>query len=101
MSEQDWHRHGACRHCAPELFFPIGTTASDVVADIEAAKAICATCPVQPECLRYAVETRQEYGIWGGTTEDERRGLRKAMRAAERRIEVPNREPAPQAAPAL
>jgi WhiB family redox-sensing transcriptional regulator len=71
------------------------------VADIEAAKAICATCPVQPECLRYAIETRQEYGIWGGTTEDERRGLRKAMHAAGRRIDVPNREPAPQAAPAL
>ena len=88
MSELDWQRQGACRYCSPELFFPIGSTAADVVADIEAAKAICATCPVQPECLRYALQTRQEYGIWGGMTEDERAWLRRAMRAAGRRAEV-------------
>ena len=80
VSDLDWQHQGACRNCAPELFFPIGTTATSVVADIEAAKAICATCPVRPECLRYALQTRQEYGIWGGTTEDERRALARAAR---------------------
>jgi WhiB family redox-sensing transcriptional regulator len=80
VPELDWQRQAACRHCQPDLFFPAGNTAPAVVADIEAAKAICATCLVQPECLRYALQTRQEFGIWGGTTEDERRGLLKAMR---------------------
>jgi WhiB family transcriptional regulator, redox-sensing transcriptional regulator len=95
VSDMDWQRQAACRHCAPELFFPIGSTAADVVADIEEAKAICATCPVRPECLRYAIETPQEYGIWGGTTEDERRGLRRAMRAAGRRFDGSTRTDAP------
>jgi WhiB family redox-sensing transcriptional regulator len=86
VSDLHWQHQGACRDCAPELFFPIGSKAADAVADIEAAKAICATCSVQPECLRYALQTRQEFGIWGGTTEDERRGLLKAMRAAGKRV---------------
>ena len=50
------------------------------VPDIELAKAICATCPVQQECLDFALKTRQEFGIWGGTTEDERRALARAAR---------------------
>jgi WhiB family redox-sensing transcriptional regulator len=79
VSDLDWRQSAACQHCSPELFFPAGTTGA-AVHEIEAAKAICATCPVQPECLRYALQSRQEFGIWGGTTEDERRGLLKMMR---------------------
>ncbi len=44
---------------------------------IEAAKAVCSGCPVRVECLEFALEPHQEAGIWGGTSEDERRHLRK------------------------
>jgi len=40
----------------------------------------CGTCPVQQQCLDFALKTRQEFGIWGGTTEDERRTLNRASR---------------------
>jgi WhiB family redox-sensing transcriptional regulator len=40
------------------------------------AKAICATCPVREECLDYALGTKVEHGIWGGTSENQRRMLR-------------------------
>ena len=39
------------------------------------AKAICRTCPVNTECLDFAIGGRELHGIWGGTTEVERRGL--------------------------
>ena len=73
---EGWKLHGACRSSSPELFFPAGTTGL-AAPDIEAAKAICAVCPVRRECLRWAVATNQEFGIWGGTTEEERRELRR------------------------
>jgi WhiB family redox-sensing transcriptional regulator len=81
VTARDWQRRGACQHSDPELFFPIGSTGASVIEDIEKAKAICRVCPVQPECLRFALNTRQEFGIWGGTTEDERRAISKLMRA--------------------
>jgi WhiB family redox-sensing transcriptional regulator len=78
-TKPDWQNEAACRDCDPELFFPLGTT-GQAIADIEWAKSICAACPVQPQCLDFALKTRQEFGIWGGTTEDERRGLLRATR---------------------
>jgi WhiB family redox-sensing transcriptional regulator len=45
------------------------------------AKRVCAGCPVRVPCLDYALTTRQEWGIWGGLTEDERERLRKRASA--------------------
>ena len=42
------------------------------------AKAICARCRVRPECLRFALATREAHGVWGGTSEEERRGCAEA-----------------------
>ena len=81
-----WRDQAACRHCSPELFFPAGTTGA-AVHEIAAAKAVCAACPVQSQCLRFALRTGQAYGIWGGTTEDERVSLRRLAR--ERRTAAP------------
>ena len=83
MTQPNWRDDAACRHSSPELFFPIGTTGL-AVGEIEAAKAICAICPVQPACLQFAMATRQEFGIWGGTTEDERKQLVKVVRRRSR-----------------
>jgi WhiB family transcriptional regulator, redox-sensing transcriptional regulator len=44
----------------------------------------CAACPVRAECLAYAVENGERYGIWGGMTEEERRGVSLPRRAASR-----------------
>jgi WhiB family redox-sensing transcriptional regulator len=78
-----WRQHAACREVDPEVFFPVGVTGVAVTA-IAAAKAICADCDAQSACLEFALTTNQEYGIWGGTSEEERRDLRRARRAARR-----------------
>jgi WhiB family transcriptional regulator, redox-sensing transcriptional regulator len=72
---QDWRSRSACRSADPELFFPLSAAAA-CQPQIDRAKAICARCPVRQECLIYASVTRQVYGIWGGTTEEERYQLR-------------------------
>ena len=71
-----WRQSAACLSYDPGLFFPIGKTGR-AVTEIQRAKAICAACPVQTECLTFALETHQAYGIWGGCDEDERRTLRR------------------------
>jgi WhiB family transcriptional regulator, redox-sensing transcriptional regulator len=75
----DWRSRAACRDEEPELFFPIGVSgpALDQVAQ---AKAICERCPVHKDCLDWALTTGQNAGIWGGTTEDERRMLHRKHR---------------------
>jgi WhiB family transcriptional regulator, redox-sensing transcriptional regulator len=71
-----WRESAACRCCDPELFFPIGN-AGPALVQAQRAKAICARCPVRQRCLAFALDTHQEYGIWGGHDEEERRTLRR------------------------
>jgi WhiB family redox-sensing transcriptional regulator len=80
---ESWRDSAACRHHDPDLFFPIGTTGAGV-AEIERAKAICSGCPVQSACLTYALASHQQYGIWGGSDEDQRRQLRRRWRESGR-----------------
>ncbi|HZR12564.1 MAG TPA: WhiB family transcriptional regulator [Acidimicrobiia bacterium] len=77
-----WRNRSACRDTDPELFFPVGATGL-AVDQIAAAKHICAQCTVTGECLEFALATNQEAGVWGGTTEEERRKLRKAWMSDE------------------
>jgi WhiB family transcriptional regulator, redox-sensing transcriptional regulator len=49
-----------CRLADPELFF------AESPADVEAAKALCAPCPVREACLAGALERREPWGVWGG-----------------------------------
>lgn len=74
----DWRELSRCKQMDPDLFFPVGTT-GPALLQIEAAKAVCRTCNVRQECLQYALESNQEYGIWGGTTEEERRFMRREL----------------------
>jgi len=80
----EWRRDAACKDIDPNLFFPIGVT-GPAVDQIDAAKSICNGCPARVQCLDFAITTNQEFGVWGGTTEDERRVLRRQWRAAIRR----------------
>ncbi|MFJ2605630.1 WhiB family transcriptional regulator [Streptomyces sp. NPDC091279] len=75
----DWRDDAACRGEDPELFFPIGTS-GPALLQAEQAKAVCTGCPVQQQCLRWALEAGDCLGVWGGTDEDERRALRTRQR---------------------
>jgi WhiB family redox-sensing transcriptional regulator len=74
--EADWRELSACRQEDPELFFPL-VPAGPGLVQIERAKAVCARCQVPAECLQFAMETVQDHGVWGGTSEEERRALRR------------------------
>jgi WhiB family redox-sensing transcriptional regulator len=66
-----WVQRAACRGTGFGPFFPKGG------ASATAAKVVCATCPVRGECLAYALENSQLQGVWGGTSDAERRVLRR------------------------
>ena len=57
----------------------------NIPAAIENAKAVCRQCDAQSDCLDFALATNQDSGIWGGTSEEERRKLRKQYAARQRR----------------
>ena len=81
----DWRADAACRDADPELFFPDGDIRS-ARAQLKTAKLICRGCPVRATCLNWALASGQEAGIWGGLTEDERRGLRRRGLLASHRL---------------
>lgn len=81
----DWRTRAACSTADPELFFPIGTT-GPALGQVEAAKRVCAGCPVREDCLEFALASNQEAGIWGGLTEDERRTLKRARQRRRRLV---------------
>ncbi len=72
--ETPWMNDGSCRDHPPEVFFP-----SDGVG-VTIAQRICATCPVREPCLEYALANRIDHGVWGATSERERRRIHKARR---------------------
>jgi WhiB family redox-sensing transcriptional regulator len=84
IEKDDWRDHAACRDTNPDLFFPVGTT-GPAIEQIEQAKAVCRECVSQTACLDFALVTNQDSGVWGGTSEEERRKLRKAWLARQRR----------------
>lgn len=66
-----WQSDSLCAQTDPEAFFPEkGGSTRD-------AKKICASCEVRSQCLEYALENDERFGIWGGLSERERRKLRK------------------------
>ena len=57
----------------PDLMFPEDIADPELrQATEKAAKALCRACPIRDECFTYAIETSQQYGVWGGTSPDER-----------------------------
>lgn len=76
----NWQERAACRDEDPELFFPVSETGPGA-RQVAAAKAVCAGCPVRAECLEYALDIGLDHGIFGGTTDGERRKLFRRTRA--------------------
>ncbi len=79
----EWRERAACRSTDPDLFFPVGTT-GPAISQIESAKAVCRTCPSLDPCLEFALATNQDSGVWGATSEEERRKLRRQWLARRR-----------------
>ncbi|GAB3181162.1 WhiB family transcriptional regulator [Streptomyces incanus] len=76
----DWRTRAACRDEDPDLFFPIGTS-GPALLQTEQAKGVCRRCPVRQQCLDWAMDTGQSLGVWGGTSETERRTLKRRLKA--------------------
>ena len=90
----NWRHLAACRHVDSDLFFPCGTAGASA-EHIAAAKDLCRVCPVIDACLTFALRTNQEYGVWGGTTEDERRHMRKRLLKSRRKAASEDVPPVP------
>lgn len=74
--DNGWMAEGKCADCPPSLFFP-----SDGVG-VDVARRICADCAVKGICLEYALSNRIDHGVWGGTSERERRRILKRRKIA-------------------
>lgn len=64
----DWARLGTCASEDPDALFVQGKAQ-------RSAKAVCRTCPVVAECLADALDSKNDFGVWGGMTQRERRAL--------------------------
>jgi WhiB family transcriptional regulator, redox-sensing transcriptional regulator len=78
ITNPHWRLDATCRREDPELFFPVAATGSSA-DQADQARRICLACPVRAACLDWAMRHHQDYGIWGGTTAQERRVLRRVM----------------------
>ena len=72
----DWRHEAVCRDEDPELFFPVGNS-GPALTQIAKAKLVCNRCPVASSCLKWALESGLDAGVWGGLSEEERRALKR------------------------
>ena len=73
-----WRVEAACKYLPTELFFPIGH-GPRAQAQTSVAKAVCNACSVRSQCLDYAMAANAQYGVFGGTSEEERREVRRRV----------------------
>lgn len=70
----EWMKDGSCRDMPPEIFFPRDEETQDI------ALRACGSCAVRDVCLNYALKNRIDHGVWGGSTEEQRRQIHRAER---------------------
>lgn len=76
LDSEEWPDRALCAQTDPEAFFPErGCSTAE-------AKRICMACPVRTECLDYALEHGERFGVWGGLSERERRKLKPRQQEA-------------------
>ncbi len=68
-----WQDEANCLGVDPNLFFP------ERGASTREAKEVCRGCVAREDCLEYALESGEKFGIWGGLSERERRRLRRSL----------------------
>jgi WhiB family transcriptional regulator, redox-sensing transcriptional regulator len=72
----DWRDRALCAQTDPEAFFP------ERGGSVREAKRVCRSCEVRAECLEYALENDERFGVYGGLSERERRRLKRGSPAA-------------------
>lgn len=83
MGETSWQDRAACRDRDTDLFYDC-----DEIG-MRRALAVCAGCEVRDECLAAAMTRREVFGVWGGTTETERRRIFRRERRERRQRQDP------------
>jgi len=71
-----WRNQATCLGEDPELFFPIGST-GPALLQMEAARVVCRRCEVTEICLRWAIQSGQDAGVWGAQSDRERRAIKR------------------------
>ena len=79
----EWVEQALCAQTDPGTFFP------EKGGSVRAAVAVCSRCPVRAECLEAALARDDRFGIWGGTSAQQRKALRHAR---QRRPATPTSE---------
>jgi WhiB family redox-sensing transcriptional regulator len=90
LGRPEWMDRGACRterattqartfghQTATDLFVPPNGAGRRGMAEITAARQLCESCPVQAECLAYALDHHPQTGTWGGTSIQQRTAIKK------------------------
>lgn len=89
MTDDTWMEQAKCKEMPSEWFFPIKpqpgqrVLSKDTVFSPWKAKRVChgrdgePSCPVRLSCLSYALARNLRHGVWGGTTDGERRAMKK------------------------
>lgn len=75
-----WRHRAACAGTPTHIFYPRipkGRGTHHATLAHHTALTICHACPVTDPCLAYALDHREEYGIWGATTPDDRQALQR------------------------
>ena len=73
--DESWRQEALCAETDPEAFFP------EKGGSTREAKRVCVGCPVRMQCLEYALDNDERFGIWGGLSERERRRVKLARRS--------------------
>jgi WhiB family transcriptional regulator, redox-sensing transcriptional regulator len=73
LRRPEWQERANCRGVGATMFV------SGLNADYGALRAVCGSCAVQRECLEAALDDPDLCGLWGGTTEAERREIRRRV----------------------
>lgn len=80
--DEDWAEKARCPETDPEAFFP------EKGGSTKEAKKVCQRCPVKVECLQWALDNDERFGVWGGMSERERRRLKRGLEPNRTRGEI-------------
>lgn len=80
IDDNGWQDSANCLGVDPDLFFP------ERGASTREAKEVCRGCVVRGECLEFALQNGEKFGIWGGLSERERRRIRRQRAQAARSV---------------
>jgi WhiB family redox-sensing transcriptional regulator len=90
MTDIDWMESALCRQTDSEIFFPDrdNPNPAGLIRSIRAAQNTCRRCPVQIQCLDYALTNNEKYGIWAGINMNTTRSRAREELRRQRNIEI-------------